>query len=90
MKRSDFSHYRGVFIASGEERKRKRNRTRERIVLRMTGLVTVPVPYMTSPLIEKRPLGEGLTTYINQKEKGDARKHCKSAEKNFQTSLLME
>ena len=47
MKRSDFSHYRGVFIASGEERKRKRNRTRERIVLRMTGLVPVPVPYMT-------------------------------------------
>ena len=43
-----------------------------------------------SPLIEKRPLGEGLTTYINQKEKGDARKHCKSAEKNFQTSFLME
>ena len=50
----------------------------------------VPLLLAHSPLKEKRPLGEGLTTYINQKEKGDARKHCKSAEKNFQTSLLME
>ena len=52
-----------------------------------------PLPPTLSPhrsLSEKRPLGEGLTREIYQKQKGNARKLPKSAEKNFRTSFLME